>query len=260
MEAIHIRMDIDAREPVMIGVVPQDDWNKAVQNRDLLRNLNYACPMQGVTRLNFSCDFPMSFTPRVVVVRDMRHWEHREHEDRDRDRDRDRDDDGPIVSGVGVPMARMAFDNYFANEVHVTPYHWGCTAYCDLPDPPQFGWVDLRREKFEITEAMKSYGPFTPEKNDDKLRIYVKTPFPMTVALVPSSMVDDLYAHRDQAQDILAKTSCKQYGVQKTTFDCTLQKNDGPQQVILLPEVEINKKKKAQIEISTVKCVANCVE
>jgi hypothetical protein len=257
-EAIRIRMDIDAREPVMIGVVPLDDWNKAVQNRDLLRNLNYACPMQAVTRVNFSCDFSMNFTPRVVVVRDMRRREHWEH--RDRDRDRDRDDDQPIVTGVGVPMARMAFDGYLANEIHVTPYHWGCTEYCDLPDPPVFGWVNLRKEKFEITSEMKSYGPFTPGKKDDKIRIYVKTPFPMTVALVPSTTVDDLYAHKEQAREILSRTACKQYGVQKTTFDCALQVSDGPQQVVLLPEVEINKKKKAQIEISTVKCVANCVE
>jgi hypothetical protein len=255
-EAIRIRMDIDAREPVMIGVVPLDDWNKAVQNRDLLRNLNYACPMQSVTRVNFSCDFSMNFTPRVVVVRDMRRREHWEH----RDRDRDRDDDQPMVSGVGVPMAHMAFDGYLANEIHVTPYHWGCTEYCDLPDPPVFGWVNLRKEKFEITSEMKSYGPFTPQKKDDKIRIYVKTPFPMTVALVPSATVDDLYAHRDQAREILSKTACKQYGVQKTTFDCALQVSDGPQQIVLLPEVEINKKKKAQVEISTVKCVANCVE
>jgi hypothetical protein len=257
-EAIRIRMDIDAREPVMIGVVPLDDWNKAVQNRDLLRNLNYACPMQAVTRVNFSCDFSMNFTPRVVVVRDMRRREHWEH--RDRDRDRDRDDDQPIVTGVGVPMARMAFDGYLANEIHVTPYHWGCTEYCDLPDPPVFGWVNLRKEKFEITSEMKSYGPFTPGKKDDKIRIYVKTPFPMTVALVPNTTVDDLYAHKEQAREILSRTACKQYGVQKTTFDCALQVSDGPQQVVLLPEVEINKKKKAQIEISTVKCVANCVE
>lgn len=272
-EAMHIRLDINSREPVMIGVVTLDDWNKAVQNRDLLRNLNYACLMQGVTRLNFSCDFYAGNTARVVVVRDMRRWEHREHRDRDgdrdrdedRDRDRDRDtdrdrhDDYPMVSGVGVPLAHMAFNEYFANDIQVTPYHWGCTAYCNLPDPPQFGWVDLRREKFEITPEMKSYGPFTPEKNNDKIRIYVKTPYPMTVAVVPSATVDDLYAHKDDAREILSKTACKQYGVQKTSFDCSLQMSDGPQQVVLLPEVEITKKKKAHIEISTVRCIANCV-
>ncbi|MGE5323960.1 MAG: hypothetical protein ACM3SW_13910 [Actinomycetota bacterium] len=258
-EAMHIRLDIDARDPVMIGVVPLDDWNKAVQDRELLHNLNYACLTQGVTRLNFSCDFYASYTSRVVVVRDMRYWEHRGHRERSGDRDGDGDDDHPVVSGIGVPLAHMAFNEYFGNDVHVTPYHWGCTAYCNLPDPPQFGWVDLRREKFQITPEMKSYGPFTPEKNNVKIRIYVKTPYPMTVAVVPSATVDDLYAHRDNAREILSKTACKEYGVQKTSFDCTLQMSDGPQQVVLLPEVEIRKKKKAHIEISTVRCIANCV-
>jgi len=247
-EAMHIRLDIAAHEPVMIGVVPLQDWNNALQNRELLEKMNYACLSTGVTRLNFSCDFYASNTSRVVVVRDMRRWEHREHMDH------------PMVSGVGAPLARMAYDNFFANEVRVTPFSWGCTAYCDLPDPPRFGWVYLRREKYEITSAMKSYGPFTPEKDDDKIRIWVKTPFPMTVAVVPSSVVDELYENRGRAREILSRTSCKQYGVQKTSFDCTFQMSDGPQQVVLLPEVEITKKKKANIEISTVRCVANCVE
>lgn len=241
-EAIRIRMDISSHDPVMIGVVPLEDWNKAVEHRDLLEQLNYACLTEGVTHVNFSCDFYASYTSRVVVVRDLRRGERL------------------YVSGPGAPLARMAFDGVFANELQVTPFHWGCTENCDLPDPPRYAWVDLRREKFEITTAFKSYGPFTPEKNGDKIRIWVKTPFPTTVALVPSALVDELYADRDRAREILSKTACKQYGVQKTSFDCTLQMSDGPQQVVLLPEVEITKKKKAEIEISTVKCVANCTE
>lgn len=250
-EALHIRLDIAARAPVMIGVVPLQDWNNAIQDPELLRKLNYTCLSSNVTRLSFSCDFYSSNISRVVVVRDMRRWEHREHSEHR---------DGPMVSGVGAPLARMAYNEFFANNVDVTPYHWGCTAYCDLPDPPRFAWVDLRREKYQITSAMKSYGPFTPEKDNDKIRVFVKTPFPMTVAVVPSSVVDELYAHQEHAREILSKTSCKQYGVQKSSFDCTLQMSDGPQQVVLLPEVEITKKKKAHIEISTVRCVANCVE
>jgi predicted metal-binding protein len=46
--------------------------------------------------------------------------------------------------------------------------------------------------------------------------------------------------------------------VQSSTFDCTIQKNDGAMQVVLIPEVEIRKKKKAEITISEVECVANC--
>jgi hypothetical protein len=247
-EALRIRLDVSAHAPVMIGVVPLQDWNNAIQNRDLLDKLNYSCLSTNVTRLSFSCDFYSSNVARVVVVRDMRRWERHEHRE------------GPIVSGVGAPFARMAYNEFFANDVDVTPYHWGCTAYCDLPDPPRFAWVYLRHEKFEITSAMKSYGPFTPEKDNDKIRVWVKTPFPMTVAVVPSSVVDELYAHQERAREILSKTSCKQYGVQKSSFDCTLQMSDGPQQVVLLPEVEIKKKKKAHIEISTVRCVANCTQ
>ncbi|MGH9501981.1 MAG: hypothetical protein ACRD20_03935 [Terriglobales bacterium] len=251
-EAMRIRMDISARSPIMIGVATLQDWNNAVQDAELLRKLNYACVSTNVTRLNFSCDFYASNIARVVVVRDMRSWEHRDRGDHMGHMER------PMVSGVGVPLAHMAYDSFLANEIRITPLHWGCTAYCDLPDPPRFAWVRLRKEKYEITSAMKSYGPFTPEKDGDKVRIQVKTPFPMTVALVPSPLADELYDSRDHAHEILSKTSCKQYGVQKTTFDCTLQLSDGPQQLVLLPEVEIAKKKKAEVEISTVKCVANC--
>ena len=249
-EALHIRLDITAREPVTVGVASLQDWNNAIQDRELLRKMDYSCLSAGVTRLSFSCDLAPSNVARVVVVRDMRRWEHRHRDDMD----------GPTISGVGAPLARMAYNQFLANEMDVTPYHWGCTSYCDLPDPPRYAWVDLRREKFEITPVMKSYGPFTPQKDDDKIRVYVKTPFPMTVAVVPSPLADQLYAHKEQARQILSKTSCKQYGVQNSTFDCALQMSDGPQQVVLLPDVDINKKKKAHIEISTVRCVANCTQ
>jgi hypothetical protein len=129
---------------------------------------------------------------------------------------------------------------------------------CDLPDPPQFAWVELRKEKFEITPALKSYGPFAAERADDKLRVRIKSPFPVTAAVVTASQADELYAHPEQAHEILTRSACKQYGVQSSTFDCALQKQDGAMQVVLLPEVEIKKKKKAEITISGVQCVANC--
>jgi hypothetical protein len=248
-EALHIRLDITARGPVTVGVASLQDWNNAIQDRELLGKMNYSCLSAGVTRLSFSCNFGPSNVARVVVVRDVRRWGH--HRD---------NGDGPSISGVGAPLARMAYNEFFANEVDVTPYHWGCTAYCDLPDPPRYAWVYLRREKFKVTSTMKCYGPFTPQDDNDKIRVWVKTPFPMTVAVVPSQLVDELYAHQERAREILSKTSCKQYGVQRSRFDCTLRMSDGPQQVVLLPEVEINKKKKARIEISTVRCVANCTQ
>jgi hypothetical protein len=238
-EAIHVRLDIAAREPVSVGVVPLEDWNNAVRNPGQVSRLDYACLTEGVTHISYSCNFYASNTSRVVVVRDSRNTER------------------PIVTGIAAPFVHEGLNALFANNVSVTPYHWECVSNCDLPDPPQFAWVNLRHEKYEITPALKSYGPFTPER-DDKMRIYVKSQVPMTVAVITSSQADELYANREQAREILSRSACKQYGVQSSIFDCTFQKDNGALQVVLLPEVEIKKKKKAEITISTVQCVANC--
>ncbi|HET9840098.1 MAG TPA: hypothetical protein VFR84_17860 [Candidatus Angelobacter sp.] len=239
-EPVHVRLDIAARQPVSVGVVRLEDWNNAVRNPEMLSKLDYACLTEGVTHVTYSCNFYASYTSRVVVVRDSRSTER------------------PIVSGAAAPFLRYGVNELFANDVQVIPYRWGCVNNCDLPDPPQFAWVDVRREKFEITPALKSYGPFAPQREDEKLRVRVKSPFPMTAAVVTRSQADQLYAHPDQAREILSQAACKQYGVQSSTFDCTLQKDDGAMQVVLLPEVEIRKKKKAEITISEVECVANC--
>ena len=239
-EAIHIRLDLVAKRPVSIGVVRQEDWDSAIQHPGHLSHLDYACLTEGVTRISFSCNFYASNISRVVVVRDSRQTEH------------------PVATGIAAPFVRMGMNDVFANEVHVTPYVWSCTSNCDLPDPPEFAWVDLRKEKYEITPAFKSYGPFTVERDNNKMRIRVKSQVPMTVAVMPAALADDLYAHRDQAGAILAKSTCKQYGIQASTLDCTFQANEGAMQVVLLPEGDVRKKKKAEITISTVQCVANC--
>ena len=241
-EAIHVRLDVAARQPVSVGVVRLEDWNQAIRNPNQISRLDYACLTEGVTRISFSCNFYASDVSRVVVVRDARSTER------------------PIVSGIAAPFVRFGMNELFANDVRITTFHWQCMSNCDLPDPPQFAWVDLRREKYEITPAFKSYGPFVPERADDQMRIRVKAQVPMTVAVVPSNLADELYAHRERAREILSRSTCKQYGIQSSSFDCTFQKDDGALQVVLLPEVEVRKKKKAEITISTVKCVANCVD
>ena len=239
-EAIHVRLDIAARQPVSVGVVRLEDWNNAVHNPEMLSRLDYACLTEGVTHITYSCNFYASYTSRVVVVRDARGTER------------------PIVTGAAAPFVRYGVNELFANDVEVTPYRWGCVSNCDLPDPPQLAWVDVRKEKFDITAALKSYGPFTAERDEQKLRVRVKSAYPMTAAIVTTGQGDELYAHPERAREILSRSACKEYGVQSSTFDCTIQKNDGAMQVVLIPEVEIRKKKKAEITISEVECVANC--
>jgi hypothetical protein len=239
-EPVHVRLDIAARQPVSVGVVRLEDWNNAVHNPEMLSRLDYACLAEGVTHISYSCNFYASYTSRVVVVRDARGTER------------------PIVTGAAAPFLRNGVNELFANDVEVTPYRWECVSNCELPDPPQFAWVDVRKEKFEITPALKSYGPFAAQGEEQKLRVRVKSPYPMTAAIVAAGQADDLFAHPDQAREILSRSACKEYGVQSSTFDCTIAKADGAMQVLLIPEGRIRKTKKAEITISESECVANC--
>jgi hypothetical protein len=41
-------------------------------------------------------------------------------------------------------------------------------------------------------------------------------------------------------------------------FECKLDRADGPQSLIALPETPVRSRKKAEIEFQTLKCIANC--
>src|SRR5215472_5977129 len=238
-EAVHVRLDIDARQPVTVGVVRLEDWNNAVRNPGWLARLDYACLTEEVTRISYSCNFYPGNISRVVVVRDARSTEQ------------------SVVTGVATPFVHNGLNETLANEVRVTAYQWECVRHCELPDPPQFAWVE-QKEKYEIASGPKSYGPFVPGHGDDRLRIHVKAQAPVTVALLSSTLASELSVHPEQSRRILAQSSCKQYGIESTTLDCTLQKPDGAMQVVVLPDSEIRKRKKAEITISSEQCVANC--
>src|SRR5258708_12804671 len=51
-EAIHVRLDIAARQPVSVGVVRQEDWNNAVHNPKHLEKLDFASLTQALPPLN----------------------------------------------------------------------------------------------------------------------------------------------------------------------------------------------------------------
>lgn len=240
-EALHVRLEIDARQPVTIGVVRLEDWNNAVRNPGQLSRIDYACLTEEVTRISFSCNFYPSNTARVVVVRDARATEH------------------SVVTGVAAPFVQNGLSAMAANDVRVTAYRWECVSHCDLPDPPQFARVE-QKEKYEMTSEPKSYGPFIPGHDEDSLHIRVKAQAPLTVAVLPGKLASELSAHPEQSRQILALSSCKRYDVESITLDCTLQKPDGAMQVVVLPEAGNGKKKKAEITISGEQCVANCAQ
>jgi hypothetical protein len=89
-EAVHIRLDIEARQPVTVGVVRLEDWNNAVRHPGQLSRLDYACLTEEVTRISYSCNFYASNISRVVVVRDARSTEQ------------------TVVTGLAAPLYRMS--------------------------------------------------------------------------------------------------------------------------------------------------------
>jgi hypothetical protein len=80
----------------------------------------------------------------------------------------------------------------------------------------------------------------------------------MTIAVLPSKAADQVYDNPSTLRSELDNTSCKQRGVQSMTFDCSFNVADGPQSIIIMPDAGASSRKKAEIELQTVKCIANC--
>ena len=106
---------------------------------------------------------------------------------------------------------------------------------------------------------MKVYGGYAPDRDGELVSIKIKAPVPMLVAMVPSSVANQLHARPEMLEPALEKNSCQQRGVQSQTFQCTFNAADGPQSLIVVPEAgEKVKHKKVEIEFFASKCVANC--
>lgn len=259
----NMQIDIDARFPVTLAMVDANDWNQANQNPNPARNLSniqYNCLQQHAVKTTYSCHLG-GFWPQVLVIRDERGGDH--------DHDGDRAQTGSMIGANSAPHGipagvagsvltdRDEERRLSSNEVRIQYYSWSCVQACDQPD---FGWVQQVKEKYELTKVLKVYGGLTPDHDGAQVSIKVKSPVPMAVAVLPSSVAGQLYGKPDMFESAVGNTSCQQRGVQSSTFQCTLNMADGPQSLVLLPEagVDIPKHKKTEVEVQTVKCIDNC--
>ena len=142
------------------------------------------------------------------------------------------------------------------NDVHIQYYRWDCVENCIQPE---FQWSRQIKEKYELTSFLKVYGGFTPDHDGEQVSIKIKSPVPMLVAVIPSSVANQLHGKPDMLEPALEKNSCQQRGVQQQTFQCTFNAANGPQSLIVVPE-NVNKvpHKNAEVEFFASKCVANC--
>jgi hypothetical protein len=98
----------------------------------------------------------------------------------------------------------------------------------------------------------------TPDHDGQELRVKIKSPIPLTVALLPSHLADQVYDKTVTLTDALDQTGCKERGVQSMSFNCTFNVANGTQTLLILPDIDFSGHKKATVEANTVQCVEHC--
>ena len=271
-----IHVDIEAQQPVTIFMTGQSEWSTAVQNPEMLANIRMVCLREHVIKTTYTCDLPLE--PMVLIVRD----------DRDSPNGRAFAGLGAVLkteaalSGVNVKNPRIdnavgaagvglasvlgrntqsaASSRHFVapNDVNIQYFRWICIQNCY---PPEFQWIQQAKEKYQLTSFLKVYGGYAPDRDGEVVSIKLKSPVPMLVAMLPSSVANQLHGKPDMLEPALEKSSCQQRGVQQQTFQCTFNAADGPQSLIIVPE-DTGKvpHKKAELEFFASKCIANCAQ
>ena len=261
----NIHVDIQAQQPVTIFLTGEGDWNRALQYPETMGSLRMLCLREHVVKTTYLCDLPAE--PMTLVVRDDRGSAESAAfaglgEVLKRDSAALNTAAGNAVS-VGVGLAAILKKEatptrHFKspNDVHIQYYRWACIANCF---PPEFRWIQQAKEKYELTSFLKVYGGYAPDRDGEVISIKIKAPMPMLVAVVPSSVANQLHSKPEMLEPALEKNSCQQRGVQSQTFQCTFNAADGPQSLIVVPEDTGKvKHKKVEIEFFASKCVEHC--
>ncbi len=231
-----MHVDIQAKRPVTIAMAFASDWNDWQQHPESQAAPEFRCLREHVTSTTYECHMPPN-RPMVLLIRD------------------ERTSDRAVLTGIGVVLGRGARQFISPNDVTVTYYSWTCVQNCIQPE---FQWFSLVKEKYELTSVPKIYSLLTPERDGQQVNVRIKAPVPMTIALLPSELADQVYDNPAALSSALAKTSCKQRGVQSLSFDCTVNLADGRQSLVVVPDAAKVPHKKAEIQLQTVKCSANC--
>jgi len=245
-----IKLALHTAKPVFVGVVAQASWNYVVQNPQTVAQLQYFCLKENVLQIEYDCPGLNTFdSPFVVVIHDLT--------------DPNAQLGQILLGGLGLYLRskklveQAASAGPTSNDVSITNYAWKCVQNCDLP---VFAWRELVKEKFPIMRVTKSYGPFTPERNGDVMRISLNSPVPMAFATVSPEEATVLREKPELFNSIAAKSKCQQRAAQKMNVTCSFSVADGPQEIVLLPEsgIQIPSNKKASFSVSLPRCVENC--
>jgi hypothetical protein len=234
----NMHVQIDSRFPVTVAMVWADEWNASIQNPDAPPTFSgFLCVKEHVTNSLYECHLP-SERPMIITFRD------------------ERKPQKPVVSAIGVVLGPGARPFMSPNDLHIQYYSWSCVNNCVQPC---FGWRRILNEKYEITTVPKVYSLMTPDHDGQELNVKIKSPIPLTVALLPSHLADQVYDKTVSLTDALDQTGCKERGVQSMSFHCSFNVANGTQTLLIRPDMDdFSGHKKANVEVETEKCVDHC--
>jgi hypothetical protein len=225
-----MHVQIESRYPVTVAMAWADEWNAAMQHPGAPANFGFLCVKEHVTNAIYECHLP-SERPMIITFRDERRLER------------------PVLSNIGAIVGPGARPFFAPNDLHIQYYN--CIQ-------PEFRWRRILNEKYQITTVPKIYSLMTPDHDGQELSVKIKSPIPLTVALLPSHLADQVYDQTVTLTDALDQTGCKERGVQSMTFNCTFDVANGTQTLLILPDIDFSGHKKATVEANTVKCVERC--
>jgi hypothetical protein len=232
----NLHVGIESRYPVTIAMTWADEWATAMQHPESPVNFEFLCIKEHVTSTVYECHLP-SERPMIITFHDERRPEK------------------PVIATIGIILGPRAQQFIPGNDLHIQYYAWNCVDNCILPE---FHWRRILNEKYQVTSVPKIYSLMTPDHDGQELSVKIKSPIPMTVALLPSHLADQVYDKTVSLTDALDQTGCKERGVQSMTFNCNFNVANGTQTLLILPDITFSGNKKANVEVNTVKCVDHC--
>src|SRR5579864_5310069 len=231
-----MHVQIDSRYPVTVAMTWADEWNASMQHPEAPAHFSFLCVTEHVTSAIYECHLP-SERPMIITFRDERRPEK------------------PVVATIGAILGPGMRQFISPNDLHIQYYSWNCVDNCILPE---FHWRRILNEKYDVTPVPKIYSLMTPDHDGQELSVKIKSPIPLTIALLPSHLADQVYDKTISLTDALDQTGCKERGVQSMSFNCTFNVANGSQTLFTLPDIDFSGHKKANVEVNTVKCVDHC--
>ena len=225
-----MHVQIDSRYPVTVAMAWADEWNASMQHPEAPAHFSFLCAMEHVTLTIYECHLP-SERPMIITFHDERRPEK------------------PVVTTIGAILGPGARQFMSPNDLHIQYYR---------VLQPEFHWRRILDEKYQITPVPKVYSLMTPDHDSQELSVKIKSPIPLTIALLPSHLADQVYDKTVTLTDALDQTGCKERGVQSMSFNCTFNVANGTQTLLILPDIDVSGHKKATVEVNTVECVEHC--